>query len=552
MKLMLRVLLLITLVATSLTGCAPFTWNNRRPSNAVVVKVDANSSLSSWLTGSVEEFNATNTKISSGKPVYVVLQSIEAGQAVIDMTTNDSVLPDMWIPDSPVWAEILTEKGKSNFQADCVSVAQSPLVIAMWRPVAESLGWPGRSLGWLDVGSLAADPSAWAYYSGGQFGATFRLGHTHPGLSGTGAETLLAVVQAALSKKEPVSASEIQQPIVQASVGAFEGAVASFGTSTDSLGQSMKQRGAGYLAAGIVYESTVIQYGQGNPNIVPIYPFEGTFVATHPACVNSSKSAEAQEAAHAFRDYLMRDETQQQAVDNGLRSVNPQISSAALAERVQGVDLSQPKIIFEQPSVDSVYAVQTLWQAARKNVNLVMVLDTSGSMEGGKIQNMRQAAVQFVKEMGDNDYITLIIFQGESAILLAEHAQVGANRQAMIDQISSLRAIGSTPLYDSVGLGALVISRNLSSQTTNAMVVLTDGLDTASKSYDFDNKLIAVAIAHDTTIFTIAYGNDADQKLLSSLAQQANGNFYLGTEANIVAIYEEMSAAFGGSQGIGR
>jgi len=82
--------------------------------------------------------------------------------------------------------------------------------------------------------------------------------------------------------------------------------------------------------------------------------------------------------------------------------------------------------------------------------------------------------------------------------------------------------------------------------------VLTDGLDTASITYHFDDKLISTAVAHGTTIFTIAYGTDANKDLLSRLAKQTNGNFYMGTEANVVAIYDEMSAAFGGSQGIGR
>jgi hypothetical protein len=36
------------------------------------------------------------------------------------------------------------------------------------------------------------------------------------------------------------------------------------------------------------------------------------------------------------------------------------------------------------------------------------------------------------------------------------------------------------------------------------------------------------------------------------MARRTNGNFYLGDEASIAGIYEEMSAAFGGSAGIGR
>ena len=84
------------------------------------------------------------------------------------------------------------------------------------------------------------------------------------------------------------------------------------------------------------------------------------------------------------------------------------------------------------------------------------------------------------------------------------------------------------------------------------MVVLTDGMDTNSSFYSFDQRLIDAAAANDTTVFTIAYGEDADRRILAELADKANGNFYLGNEANIVAIYQEMSAAFGGSAGIGR
>jgi hypothetical protein len=77
-------------------------------------------------------------------------------------------------------------------------------------------------------------------------------------------------------------------------------------------------------------------------------------------------------------------------------------------------------------------------------------------------------------------------------------------------------------------------------------------MDTSSSRFRFDNNLIAAATAGDTTVFTIAYGNDADNELLSELAARGNGNFYLGDEASIATIYEEMSAAFGGTLGVGR
>lgn len=517
------------------------------PRNAAVVNVVANTSLQPWLETAVPAFNDSKAKNSDGDPVYVVVEYVEAGQAVTNMASGADTA--LWLPEEPVWANVLADQGNATFQGDCVSVAQSPLVIGLWRDVADALGYPGLPLGWLDVGSLAADPSAWNYYSGGELGDAFRLGHTHPGLSGSGVSTLLAIVQAAQGKSDAVTTAEIQRPIVQASVGAFEGGVATFATSTAALAQTMRDRGVTYLTAGIMYESTAVYYGQGN--IIPVYPLEGTFMATHPACLNQAANGIIQESARLFRDYLLSVAGQETAVSVGLRPVNDAVTITAPLSAENGVALSQPQTIFNAPSVETIYSVQELWQAARKDVNLVMLLDTSGSMRGGKMESMRAAAMQFVQQMGDEDTISIIAFETEP-VLLVEYTQVGPARAEIIATIDRLRAAGDTTLYDAIGDGAALIAATHSINMTNAMVILTDGQDTRSYRYRFDDALIKAATAHDTTVFTIAYGSDADERVLAALAARGNGNFYQGDEASIAAIYEEMSAAFGGSVGVGR
>jgi Ca-activated chloride channel family protein len=133
-----------------------------------------------------------------------------------------------------------------------------------------------------------------------------------------------------------------------------------------------------------------------------------------------------------------------------------------------------------------------------------------------------------------------------------EHARVGENRQSLINLINGLTAWSGTPLYDSIAEAAESLARTQSASTSNAMVVLTDGLDTESFNYRFNDELINLAMGNDTTVYTIAYGNDADEDLLEELALQANGNFYQADEANIAEIYGEMSILFGGNLGIGR
>lgn len=543
----LVILLTLPLLACSLGSFGQSDDATNIPDNAAVVTVTANQSLLPWLEQAAADFNATETETAVGEPIFVLVQGQEAGQFITAVANDNATLPTIWIPDSPVWTNVLADQGLDQFQGSCVSVAESPLVIGVWRPAAESLGWPSYALGWLDFGSLAQDPAAWKYYSGGEYGDSLRLSHTHPGLSGAGAGTLLALVQSAERQAEAVSVAEINLPIVQASVGAFESAVAFFASDPHTLAQTMINRGPTYLGAAVMYESDVVTQGQGA--LVPIYPLEGTFVATHPACLN--QAAAEQEAARLFRDYLLSEAGQNTAVSYALRPVNPNVAIGPPLATDDSVNLDQPAIIFGEPGVDTIYAIQDVWQSARKDVNLVMLLDTSGSMRGSKIESMREAAVQFVNQMGDDDRLTIIAFSTEPQILV-EGAQVGAARDKLTNTILGLNAAGDTTLFDAIGDGATSISRTHNPEQTNALVVLSDGQDTRSYRYRFNQDLIDLATGNNTTIFTIAYGGDADEAVLEQLAVGGNGNFYLGDEASIAAIYEAMSAAFGGSVGVGR
>lgn len=506
------------------------------------IYVVTNAGADDYIRAAAAAVNDDGLEDADGNGVRVEVITLEAGEASVRLNELEHPV-DLWIPDNIVWTDVASERGISGFD-DCVSVAESPLVIGMWREVAGLLGYPGRELGWLDIGSLAADATAWDYYSGGQYGETLRLGHTHPGLSASGASTLLALVQSAESKTTPVTPTDIDQPIVRASVGAFESGVAWFSQDTETLGATMAERGSSYLGAGVMYESTVLAEGGGQ--LVPIYPFEGTFMATHPACVNSNSGNVA--GATAFRDWLRGEEGQQLAVTYGLRPVGG-VETTTLT--MAGADLSQPLVVFGESSADSIFAVQELWQSARKPIHLAMILDTSGSMDGDRIDNMKAAAIEFVEQMGDGDFLTLIEFY-TTVDIKAQRAQVGDDRAQLIDLIRNMEAGGDTSLYDAIGRGGEILADQNSADTANALVVLTDGEDTSSRRFDNNATLGQVASANNTTVFTIAYGRGADTGVLEDIAFNANGQFFYGDEASISAIYDELSAAFGGSVGIGR
>lgn len=514
------------------------------PRNAVRISVVVNGSAAPWVEEAARTLNDGRVK-TGNRPVFADLLAMEVGPAVTELARSSAA---MWIPDDESWTDMLAQRGNAGFKGDCVSLARSPLVIGMWKDIADSLGYPARTLGWLDISSLTADPQSWQYYTGGQYGRALRLAHGHPGLTASGANTLLAVAQAAKQTTAAVTAAELSQAQIKASIGAFEGGVGLFSSSTEQLGQTMIERGPQYLGAGVMYESTLTRLGNGE--LVPVYPFEGTFVATHPACVNGGASAEQQAAARAFRDALLGDAAQKLAVESGLRPVNANVKLGAPLDADSGVDIKQPAATYPVANAASVAAAQDVWKVARKPVNLVMVLDTSGSMSGEKITGMRSAAVKFVEQMNNEDVISIVAFS-TTARTLMENQKVGTARTSAANAIRGLTANGNTALYDAIVLGAGLVTKYNSSQRANLMVVLTDGLDTSSRR-KFDAALIRDATANNTSLYTIAYGGDADKEKLDSLAKQSNGDFFEGSEANIAEIYQEMSAAFGGNVGVGR
>lgn len=516
-------------------------------SNAVVVKVVANASVGAWVEKAAEAFNGRQ-RVAAGRPIYATVTRVEAGDAIAGMATLN---PDIWMPDDAAWAELAATRGFSGFVGGCVTTVRSPLVLAVNRSLAESLGYPARSLGWLDLSSLAGDAGAWRYYTGGQFGPSLRMGHAHPSVSGSGASTLLAVVQAARSTAAVVTAADIRSPLAQASVAAFEGGVTIFGKNASEVAIALDARGITYLGAAAVYESDVFALGK-DTEIVPVYPFEGTFVASHPACVNSGADAQQKEAALAFQSYLTQPAAQALARELGFRPQTSDPKAAPVLAAARGFDLSQPKIEFSAPPAN-LEAVQSVWRASRKPINLVMVLDISGSMAGEKMRSMQRAAANFAAQLSKGDRLTVLAFSTAVSVVHGPViVQTDADRNTARNAINALIANGGTALYDGVGEASDLIRKDTSSQRSNVIVLLSDGQDTGSKKYRNDAALLERIRRDNTTTVSIAYGKDADVSTMQRLAREGNGDYYAGSEADIAAIYAEISTAFGGSAGIGR
>ena len=122
---------------------------------------------------------------------------------------------------------------------------RTPLVIAMWEPMARALGWPQKKLGFADVLKLATSGKGWAAYGKPEFGP-FKLVHTNPDFSTSGLSAVVAEYFAALGKKEGLTEKDIANPKARKQVRDIERSIVHYGDTTLFIADQLKQEGPGY------------------------------------------------------------------------------------------------------------------------------------------------------------------------------------------------------------------------------------------------------------------------------------------------------------------
>ncbi len=224
------------------------------PGERVTVSIVYGSEKQAWVDPLIKQFNDARNKTSDGKTIVVegtALGSIESVRGIIDGTLQ----PTVWSPASSIYIPVANAEWKKSHADDLVigtpkDLVLSPVVIAMWRPMAQALGWPDKALGWQDIAALATSPDGWTSYGHPEWGQ-FKFGHTHPAYSNSGIVSIIAETYAGLGKQRDLTQSDLQSPELIDFMSQVESSVIHYGTSTGFFGDRMFQRGPSYLSASV-------------------------------------------------------------------------------------------------------------------------------------------------------------------------------------------------------------------------------------------------------------------------------------------------------------
>ncbi len=175
-----------------------------------------------------------------------------------------------------------------------------------------------------------------------------------------------------------------------------------------------------------------------------------------------------------------------------------------------------------------------LKDAGKEPINVAILMDTSGSMAGTKIDAARKAAARFLVTLGDNNQAALISFNSQVKTESDFTSDLSTVKQK-VELLDAVRGSGTCfydALYNSIQLSAAIPSGR------RAIVILTDGKDElptggkCSKYTDQDVIDLATDSATRIPIYTLGLGNSVDASGLERLAARTGGAYQFAESAD--------------------
>jgi Ca-activated chloride channel family protein len=159
----------------------------------------------------------------------------------------------------------------------------------------------------------------------------------------------------------------------------------------------------------------------------------------------------------------------------------------------------------------------------RTPVNVALVLDKSGSMEGEKIAKAKEAAIAAINRLGSGDVISIVAYDSTVSVICP--ATKLNDKEWVIQQVRRIEAGGSTALFAGVSKGAEELRKFLDKNRVNRVVLLSDGLaNVGPQSPSELGALGASLMKEGISVSTMGLGMDYNEDLMMKLARNSSGN----------------------------
>jgi Mg-chelatase subunit ChlD len=176
-------------------------------------------------------------------------------------------------------------------------------------------------------------------------------------------------------------------------------------------------------------------------------------------------------------------------------------------------------------------------------VSVVVIWDTSGSMEGST-GALQEAVESYLEQLRPEDRVALIRFSDDVEVLAPLGRYSGKMRSSIAGKFS---ARGGTALYDAVLQGIELLDGVAGNR---AILLMTDGIDTASKKHNADlwrmldkqrMRVYSIGLGGHWSVYLPEIANTG-RRLLSNISKATDGKAYIApSKGDLKAIYQGIS-----------
>lgn len=583
---MFRKLILVSVLLTVmalLAACDGTGSPGSQVSNAIEISIIYAPESALYMPQTIEEFNRAYSQgrnpltgqalAGDERPIFVndltggkggssgtVMQGIV--NAIIAPNNQNVARPTIFAPSVSHWLALANElAGRELFDlGDAQATALAPVVMAIWesrlQAIRDKVGYD--DIGWEELLNVLESPNGWCDYDVPNCRRTVYYGHTDPYISSTALSTLIAEYYAAARKNgftgRTLTLDQVRDPDVQAGVRRIEQLIRHYSSRTTEFKFYIAQ-GPDYVDFVALEENDLIFINQGKTDIKPpeklvaLYPKEGTFWHEHPFGIVKADwvTPEQQEAARVFTQYVLTKPVQERIMSFGFRPANPDVPLAYPFEPENGVTRQGPGTVLDVPDSKVIVAIQQNWSLVKKQADIMVLIDVSGSMlEEGKLEQAKQAAEAFLNEMDAGNRVGLAVFN-DTVQTLVPLGSFETVQNAIRERIRGLRADGGTALYSALVQTVGDLNRQDDSDRIRAVVLLSDGADTAS-SHTLSDAVSTILASRDALnpiiVIPVAYGQSADIGTLNGIARASSTSVQSGDPQNILTVLEIISSYF--------